>query len=293
MISANFMAAILQKLKKNYALDIRALSLMRIALALVLLADLCIRATSLTAFYTGEGVLPYPEAALAFWRNGYFSLFQLSESFWYAVFLFAVTGFIYLCLLLGYRTRIFSVLAWLMLLSMHNRNPAVLQCGDDELRLLLFWGIFLPWGNFYSVESKRYPGLQSETNYFDVPGIAYVFLIFSVYFFTGMLKDSPEWDSTEASAFYYALSLDQMTWPLAKVLLPHYGLLKLLTLSAKWLEICAPFLLFVPFKNSWFRMLLFFLLCGLQFCISLTLFVGLFYIISICNIESEINISSK
>ncbi len=281
MIGANFMAAILQKLKERYALDIRALSLMRIVIALVLLADLCIRSTSLRAFYTHEGIVPYPEVELAFWRNSYFSFFTLNGEFWYAAFLFIITGLIYFCLLIGYRTRIFSILAWVMLISLQNCNSAILQCGDDELRLILFWGIFLPWGNFYSIDSKRYPGLQSETKYFDVPGIAYVLLIFSVYFFTGFLKDSPEWDSREGSAFYYALNLDQMTWPLGKMLLSYPGLLKIFTLSAKWLEVCGPLLLFIPFKNSWFRMLFFFVFAAFQITISLTLFVGLFYIISI------------
>jgi len=281
VISANFIAPVLQKLKSNYSLDIRALSLMRVLISVVLLADLLIRASSLTAHYTGQGVLPYPEAALAFWRNGYFSLFQFSDEFGFVAFLFIFTGIIYACLLLGYRTRIFSVLAWLMLLSIQNRNHAVLQCGDDVLRLVLFWGIFLPWGNFYSVDAKRYPRMQSETTYFDVPGIAYVLLIFSVYFFTGTLKDSPEWDSREGSAYYYALSLDQMTWPLGKMLLPHIGLLKVLTITAKWLEVLTPFLLFIPFKNAWFRMLAILIFCSFQLAIALTLFVGLFWIINI------------
>ncbi|HXB39781.1 MAG TPA: HTTM domain-containing protein [Bacteroidia bacterium] len=275
------MAAILQKLKERYALDVRALSLMRVVIALVLLADLCIRATSLNAHYTSAGVVPYPEVELAFWRNSYFSFFTLNGSFWFAAILFIVTGFIYFCLLIGYRTRIFSVLAWVMLVSLQNCNSAILQCGDDELRLILFWGIFLPWGNFYSIDAKRYHSLQRDTKYFDVPGIAYVLLIFSVYFFTGILKDSIEWDDREGSAFYYALNLDQMTWPLGKMLLPHISLLKALTITAKWIEICGPFLLLIPFRNTWFRMLFFFVFTAFHIAISLTLFVGLFYIISI------------
>jgi len=281
VISANFIPRTLQWLKTHYALDIRALSLMRVLAGVVLLADLVIRATSLNAFYTGQGVVPFKEVESAWWRNGYFTLFQFSDEYWYATLLFSIAAIVYLCFLIGYRTRILSVLAWLMLLSIQNRNHAILQCGDDVLRLVLFWGIFLPWGNFYSVDAKRYPGLQSETKYFNVPGIAYILLIFSVYFFTGILKDSPEWDSREGSAYYYALNLDQMTWPLGKMLLPHTGLLKFLTISAKWIEIIAPFLLFIPFKNAWFRMLFFFVLTGFQLAIGLTLFVGLFYLINI------------
>ncbi len=254
---------------------------MRVLVSGLLLLDLLIRSTSLVAHYTGKGVVPLNEVGKAFWRNGFFSFYQFSEETWFVVLLFCITALVYFCLLIGYRTRIFSVLAWLLLISLQNRNHALLQCGDDLLRLILFWGIFLPWGNFYSIDSRRYPRMHDEKKYFDVPGIGYVLLIASVYFFTGILKDSPEWDSREGSAFYYALSLDQMTWPLGKMLLPHPGLLKFLTICAKWLEVCAPILLFIPFKNPLFRMLFFFLTAGFQIAIGVTLFVGLFGMICI------------
>lgn len=281
MIPANFISGLADRLKKNYALDTRALSLMRVLIGVLLLLDLAIRATSLRAFYTAEGVVPFKEVEISWWRNGFFSLFQFSDQFSAAVLLFIFAALIYFCLLIGYRTRIFSVLAWIMLLSIQNRNHAILQSGDDELRMILFWGIFLPWGNFYSIDARRYPSLQSDTKYFDVPGIAYMLLIFSVYFFTGFLKDSAEWDMREGSAYYYALSLDQMVWPLGKWLLPHIGFLKFCSIAAKWLELCLPFLLFVPYKNSWFRMIVFFTLVAFHLAIALTLFVGLFYIIGI------------
>lgn len=281
MNPANFISKCGTWLKSRYALDVRALSLMRILIAGLLLADLIIRSTSLTAFYTGQGVVPFKEVEMIWWRNDFFSFFQFSDDFRIVVLLFILTGIVYFCLLIGYRTRIFSILAWLMLLSLQNRNHAILQCGDDELRLILFWGIFLPWGNFYSIDSKRYSSLQTETKYFDVPGFAYLLLIFSVYFFTGFLKDSPEWDSREGTAFYYALSLDQMTWPLGKMLLRHLGFLKFCTIAAKWIELCVPFLLFIPYKNSFFRMSAFFTLVIFHIAIALTLFVGLFYLISI------------
>lgn len=285
MKTAEIIPKVLDKLKKSYALDIRALSLMRVLVSLALLADLLIRSTSLTAFYTAEGAVPFHEVETAWWRQGYFSLFQFSDTYGYAAFLFVMAGVIYACLLIGYRTRLFSLLAWLMLLSIHNRNGAVLQSGDDELRLLLLWGVFLPWGNFYSVDAYRYPELQRETKYSDIAGIAYMLLIFSVYFFTGILKNSAEWDSSDGNALYYALSLDQMTWPFGKMLLPYTGLLKFLTITTKWMEIICPFFLFVPIWNARFRMLFFFMFTGFHLLIASMLFVGLFYLISISGLS--------
>lgn len=281
MKDTGFIGTFSTKLKSVYALDARALSLMRVLISGLLITDLIIRATSLTAFYTGEGVTPFETVERAFWQDGYFSLFQFSDAYWFVSLLFLLTGIIYFFLLIGYRTRIFTILAWVMLVSLQNRNHAILQCGDDELRLILFWGIFLPWGNFYSLDGRRNPSLQTEAKYFGIAGVAYVLLIFSVYFFTGVLKTSAEWDLREGTAYYYALNLDQMALPAGKSLLNHPGLLKLLTVAAKWLEIGIPFLLLIPYRNSRLRTIVVVILSGFHIAIALTLYVGLFYLISI------------
>jgi hypothetical protein len=114
----------------------------------------------------------------------------------------------------------------------------------------------------------------------SVATLAYVLLIFSVYFFTGLLKDSPEWNS-EGTAIQYALSLDQITWFPGKMLLPYTTLLKYLTIFIRWFEMLVPFLLFVPFKNPRFRLIFVLCITVFQIGISLTLFVGLFYLIAI------------
>ena len=41
-----------------FGIDTRSLAVLRVALALIILADLAIRASELSAFYTEDGVLP-------------------------------------------------------------------------------------------------------------------------------------------------------------------------------------------------------------------------------------------
>ncbi|MEO8761283.1 MAG: HTTM domain-containing protein [Bacteroidia bacterium] len=253
---------------------------MRIAIALILLTDLCIRATSLTAHYTELGVVPFNALELSYWKVGYFSLFQFCDTYAFALFVFIITGITYLFLLAGYKTRLVSLLSWLLLTSLQNRNTLILQGGDDLLRLILFWGIFLPWGNFYSVDYKLKKAYNNKKTVLSVATLGYVILLFSVYFFTGLLKTGAEWNS-EGTALHYALSLDQMTWPLGKMLLSHQTLLKFLTVFVRWSEMLVPFLLFIPFKNSKFRMLFVLCIVVFQVSISLTLFVGLFYLIGL------------
>jgi hypothetical protein len=283
VISAKFIPRFYIRLKQLYGLDVRALSLMRIALALVLLFDLCIRASSLTAHYTETGPVPFNQVERAFWSPGYFSLFEFGDTHGFALAMFIITGIVYLFLLAGYKTKLFTFLAWLLLTSLQNRNTLILQSGDDLLRLVLFWGIFMPWGNFYSIDFKKLNLLRDTEKKKAVLSVAtegYVVLLFSLYFFTGLLKESPEWNS-EGSAIYYALSLDQMTWPLGKMLLAYPGLLKYLTISIRWFEMLVPFLLFIPFKNFRFRLIFIVCVAALHLSISLTLFVGLFYLIGL------------
>jgi hypothetical protein len=47
---------------------------------------------------------------------------------------------------LGYYTRLAMFLSWYPVISLHDRNPIILHNGDGVLRLLLFWGMFLPLG---------------------------------------------------------------------------------------------------------------------------------------------------
>ncbi|HXU27742.1 MAG TPA: hypothetical protein VN698_10975, partial [Bacteroidia bacterium] len=195
MISAKFIPRFYIRLKHLYGLDVRALSLMRIALSLILLFDLCIRVTSLTAHYTETGVVPFNPIERSFWSPGYFTLFEFGDTYGFALAMFIITGIVYLFLLAGYKTKLFTILAWFLLTSLQNRNTLILQSGDDLLRLVLFWGIFMPWGNFYSIDSKKlrlFRDTEKKKTVLTVATVGYVVLLFSLYFFTGLLKESPE-----------------------------------------------------------------------------------------------------
>src|SRR4030095_7378815 len=85
--------------------DLRSLSAGRIVLALVLLRDLFGRWMELGIWYTNDGIIPNHTLL---WRPSWdhvFSLFYLS-SYWYeAAFGFVICLFVYLALLVGFRTK--------------------------------------------------------------------------------------------------------------------------------------------------------------------------------------------
>jgi hypothetical protein len=134
--------------------DVRALAALRIGLGTVLLLDLALRARSLVAFYTDAGVLPRPLLAEQYPVVHRLSIHALSGQAWMQALLFVVAGLADLALVVGYRTRLATVVSLLLLVSLHARNPTVLNAGDVLLRRLLFWSIFLPLGARWSLDAR-------------------------------------------------------------------------------------------------------------------------------------------
>lgn len=251
---------------------------MRIAVGFVVLADLIIRATSISAHYTDQGVLPVDVLKEFYPKVFSFSFHNLSGELWWQCFLFSLNAIVAIALIIGYRTRLITFLAWALMVSLHYHNPFIQQAGDDLLRMVLFFAVFLPWGNFYSFDAKKTN--RTYKNYSSVAGFGYLLLIASVYFFSALYKTSPEWRS-EGTAIYYALSLDQLRLGFGHWLYQYPGLMKVLTFFVFYAELIAPLLLFIPFKKGLFRFigLSIIILLHLGFCSSI--YVGFFYIIGI------------
>lgn len=252
---------------------------MRIGVGIILLTDLFIRSLSIKAFFTDEGVLPLATLKEYNWSPVYFSFHVLSGELWWQIFLFIINAICVILLIIGFRTRVFTFICWALLTSLQNRNPFILQSGDDLLRILLFCGLFLPWGERYSYQKKSHY-LQ---NYFSAATIGYLLLVCSVFFFSALLKTSPEWRS-EGTALYYALSLDQMRLPLGSFLYQFPLVLKALTHIVFSIELIAPLILLIPFVSSKVRLIGLIAYAFLFIGIGSTLYVGLFYIIGLVSL---------
>ncbi len=264
------------KIAELWGADLRSLAAFRIGLALLLLADLINRASDLRAHYTDFGVLPR-SAALALSP----SIWHYSLYFWTGTPLLPAVGFLLaglfaLGLLLGYRTRVLTGLSWMFLLALHVRNPLILQGGDILLRLLLFWGMFVPLGARYSLDSALNLSPDEVPERVLSMGTAALLLqVIFMYEFTALHKSGAEWWS-EGSAVYYALSLARLAKPSGLFLLHFPSLLQLLTYAVIWFEVLGPLLLFTPVCTGPIRTALVCAFCGLQLGFGLCLALGLF-----------------
>lgn len=264
------------KLEQLFGFDLRALAAFRIGVAIILLCDLFIRARDIRSLYSDEGVLP--RAALKEISNPlYWSVYNLVGQPFLVGLLFLLAGAIAFALLVGYRTRLAAIAAWVMTLSLQHRNPALLFAADDTLRALLFWSMFLPLGASYSIDSA----LNSSQN--PLPKriltgatLALTLQIYYIYAWSAAFKtSSPLW-WPDLDAVYYALKFDQYAAPLGQFLLNFPPLLKISTLATLFLEWLGPLFLFIPVFTVFFRCatIISFILLHVGF--GLTLHIGLF-----------------
>ncbi len=268
---------ILVRILQSYSLDPRALSLLRIGIALVILFDLLIRGGDLSAHYTDNGLWPTQLIHTFGWKTGFWSVHELSGRYAWELSLFIIHFIFAVFLLFGYKTKLSNIIVWLLYISLHNRNLFVQQAGDDLLRIILFWGLFLPWNSYYSIDSRKIKNKSKQTY---LANIGYLLLLASIYFFTVSLKTSAEW-GTEKTAIYYALSLDQLRLPVFGDWLYQYpGLMKALTACVYYIELIIPFLILFPARKGYLRLTAFCLIIILHSGIGLTLYVGLFFIIN-------------
>ena len=146
-----------RKLDELFGVDLRSLACFRIGLACLLLWDLYGRAKTLRLHYTGEGAYPREIAAEMRPDSRLLHIFLWSDRVEVQGALFVLFALIALALLLGWRTRVASVLSFLFLASLVRRNHYVCHTGDVWLKALSFWAMFLPLGARFSLDRLRSP----------------------------------------------------------------------------------------------------------------------------------------
>jgi hypothetical protein len=260
-----------------FRVDLRSLAAFRIAVSLILLWDLVVRARDLEAHYTDAGVLPRTVLFDNFLAlRPYFSVHILMGTALFEAILFCLAGLCAVALLLGFRSRIACAACWFLTCSLHARNPLVLHGGDDLLRLLLFWAMFVPLGGRWSVDRGRASAVVGDDHAVCSWGTAGLMLqLCFMYIFSAALKSHPSW-RREGTAVYLALSLDQFATPLGRALLPFHGLLTVMTFSTVALELAGPYVALYSYLNARLRVavIAMFVLfhIGLGLCIELGIF---------------------
>jgi len=279
MLSIKF-EMIIRKFKEIFGIDLRSLALFRVGISLVLLADLFQRARYLEAHYTDLGVMPRDTAIQSFMSIYKFSFHLMNGTSFFQSLLFAINAAIACALLVGFRTKLMTVLSWFFLISLHNRNSLVTQGGDVLLRLFLFWSIFLPLGARFSYDhfKGKYPKLKNH--FFSAASFAFVMQILILYFCAASHKISDNWIK-DYTAVYQALNADHFATSLGVWLRELRWPLPYLTKTTVYLEFALPFLLICPFFFKYVRLIGVALSVCLHVGFASSLNVGFFWVIDV------------
>ena len=238
-----------------FGIDLRSLAAFRIGLGMLLLADLAYRALDFQAHYTDAGILP---------RGLYLEIFSDVEIAWsvhlalgstiYQTLLFLIAAVAALALLLGVHTRAAVGISWLLLVSVHNRQPLVLSGSDMILRLLLFWSFFLPLSHPPGVDRRLTEPMDAPRSRVELSAasVALLVQVALIYVFSVIHKLlNPAW--TQLAAIQDSMRVEGVATPLGSGLLAYPALLRVATASTLAIELVLPLLAFVPWATARIR----------------------------------------
>lgn len=239
-----FPSALSETLTGWFGLDVRALALFRIGLGLVNFVDIAWRIQDVPIFYAGGGFLSSETARTSVRVPVNYSLFFLDGSNEWATFLMVVHLVVTATLIFGFRSRTSAFLTWILLLSLHNRAPLVLNGGDVLIRSLLFWSMFLPVGETWSLDAWWRKTPPRRTTVVSPASAALVLQMMVLYFSAGFFKWNQDWLSGEA--LDWALRLETYNRPAGEWFVQFTTLTWLGTIATPFMETYLPIAWFAP-----------------------------------------------
>jgi predicted DCC family thiol-disulfide oxidoreductase YuxK len=281
------------RLRRTYLqIDLRSLALGRIVLGLALLGDLLRRVPDLRDFYSNLGLIPNHTVL---WRPPFpriFSVFFMASLPEEAALWFFIAFICFFCFLIGYRTRLFHLLSFVMTTSLHNRIIPAENWGGVAIGVLMVWTVFLPLGRRFSVDAlraslRRRPDETPSELADGVPppderpttslaALGLLLQIAAIYWLNYLHKSGPTW--RDGSAVHYVLWQERIVTWVGLQVRQHapYAFTKLLTEGTLVIEASAGFLVLTPIFWRWTRFLAALLLVGLHGGIALLVNLGIF-----------------
>jgi hypothetical protein len=244
------------------------------------LLDLGLRSIDLQAHYGDHGVFPL-SVYLERYKNPFWLSLHLAVPDSAKPLLFVVAALFAVALVLGYRTRLVTVILWALTVSLHSTNYLVAQSGDTALRHLLFWGMFLPLGARWSLDATRHRRPSNDTRPVATGAtFAIVVQLLLVYGFTASHKlGHSVWRKGEA--VYYALSHEAFTTQFGTWFSQFTGPLSLATWATPVLQLVVVVLVPLTWKSAWVRVLVALAMIGMHVTFMLFLHLGLFSFVMI------------
>lgn len=171
-------------------IDVRQFAVLRIGLGILILIYLAGYLRDFNDQFGPQGWLGSIQE-LNLYHAGNWSLWLLIDSEPLAMIACFCLLLAALCFTLGFRTRLCGVITWVGLISFWNRNPLLLDGDDAILRTMLFYLLFAPCGNAFSIDGRVRPRERRAEIW---PLRMMQMQLALVYFISGWVKfHSPQW----------------------------------------------------------------------------------------------------
>ena len=275
--------------------DRRVLGFTRLMLGFYLIMDLCHRGAWWKEMYSTDGILPNNVNLFRPQAWGAFTVFNAFSSPFECQVLWGFMLVVFVCLFLGYKTKLMQLLSVVLVTGMNGRVLLVENGGYVVQNLLLMWTCFLPLGDRFSLDAmlasmkRRREATADELNdrsdvlterqlspHVTVMGFILMIQLSAIYFFNIVHKTGPNWKN--GTAVHYVIYVDRMATPLVAQLrdyIPNWAIL-FMTKTAMGFEAGIPVALLSPLGRVWSKRLAIFMINALHIAFGFTFCLGPF-----------------
>jgi uncharacterized membrane protein YphA (DoxX/SURF4 family) len=199
-----------------------------------------------------ESLVPLRDS-FGFYSNLRLNIFKwlspTEGSAWFVLITYILTS---VFVMVGFKTRISAIICFILMVSMQNRNYAILNSGDTLMRCMLFLLIFSPSYVKYSADSwlKKKTG-QSYDSEISILTIRLMQLQFSLVYLATTLFKLKGFDWVDGTAVYYTSRLVNFQRIVLPIVFDIPSLVKLATWSALFIEFAMGTLVWVKEFRIW------------------------------------------
>ena len=193
------------------------------------------------------------EDALTFYSNFRINIFKwLSPtefSGWVVLLTYIATS---IGVMIGFKTRLSTIVCFILMVSLQNRNYSILNSGDTLMRCMLFLMMFAPIHVKYSVDAwiNTKHGIPNKTD-ISILTLRLMQLQFSLVYLATTLFKLKGYDWVDGTAVYYTSRLVNFQRVVLPIVFDFPSLVKLATWSALFIEFAMGTLVWVKELRVW------------------------------------------
>jgi hypothetical protein len=224
-------------------------------------------------FSINDGVIPMSNSFLFYSdpRINLFKIFAMTDS---VVLIVLWTYFISsLMVLVGFKSRIATIISFITLVTLQNRNYAILNSGDTLMRCMLFVMMFAPSGNSFSIDRwLKIKNGETVNETMSAWPLRLLQIQFAIVYWATTLFKMKGFDWVDGTATYYTARLENFQRLPLPFLFDSPFMVKFTTWGALFIEFALGILIWVKELKYWV------LLSGilLHLGIEITMSIGFF-----------------